>query len=87
MRPGMSAQLRVAVDRLTNVVTIPGETVFQKGGRTLVYVLKGSGFEEREITIARRSGTHVAVGRGLQKGEKLARRDPTLEEKGEGKEK
>lgn len=85
LRPGMSSSLRVAVDRIANSVTIPAETVFQKSGRTVVYVLKGSGFEEREITIARRSGTQVAVGRGLQGGERVARRDPTLEEQVDGK--
>ncbi len=85
LRPGMSAQVRVAVERLANTVTIPAETVFQKAGRTVVYVMKGSRFEEREIAIARRSGTLIAVARGLNGGERLARRDPTLEEQAEGK--
>jgi len=80
LRPGMSASVRVAVDRLPNAIVVPEECIFQKLGRTVVYVQKGAGFEEREIIIARRSGTQVAVGRGLSAGERIARRDPTLEE-------
>lgn len=85
LRPGMSASVRVAVERMADTVTLPTECVFQKAGRTVVYVLKGSGFEEREIVIARRSGTQVAIARGLQPGERVARRDPTLEEQTDGK--
>ncbi len=81
LRPGMSASVRVAVDRVPNAIVVPGECVFQKAGRTVVYVLQGSRFEERPIVIARRSGTQVVVGRGLKAGERIARKDPTLEEK------
>ncbi len=80
LRPGMSASLRVAVDRLPNAIVVPGECVFQKAGRTVVYVLQGSGFDEREIVIARRSGTQVVVGRGLKTGERIARKDPTIKD-------
>lgn len=80
LRPGMSASVRVAVERIAGAVVIPAECIFQKAGRTVVYVLKGSGFEEREIVITRRSGAQVAVSSGLQPGERIAQRDPTLEE-------
>ncbi len=80
LRPGMSASVRVAVERIAGAITIPAECIFQKAGRTVVYVLKGSGFEERAIVIARRSGSQVAVGSGLQAGERIAQRDPTIEE-------
>lgn len=80
LRPGMSSGVRVAVERIPNALIIPSECIFQKSGRTVVYVLKGAKFAEREIVIARRSGTQVAVARGLQAGERIARRDPTLEE-------
>lgn len=80
LRPGMSSGIRVAVERIPAALTIPSECVFQKAGRTVVYVLKGAKFEQREIVVARRSGTQVAVARGLKAGERIAQRDPTLEE-------
>jgi RND family efflux transporter MFP subunit len=80
MRPGMSASARVAVERLTDAVIVPAETVFQKGGRTVVYALRGAKFEEQEILVVRRNTQQVAVGRGVKAGDRLARRDPTLTE-------
>ena len=85
LRPGMSASLRVAVDRIPNAIVVPADYIFQKAGRSVVYVLKGSNFEEREIIVGRRSGTQVAISRGLNAGERIARRDPTLEEQAAGK--
>lgn len=81
LRPGMSASVRVAVDRLPDAIVIPGECVFQKSGRTVVFVFRGSRFEEREIVIGRQSGSQVVIARGLNSGEKIALKDPTLEEK------
>jgi RND family efflux transporter MFP subunit len=80
LRPGMSANARIAVEKLPNSMMIPAEAVFQKGGRTVAYVLRGSEFEEREVVVLRRSGAQVAIARGLKPGERVARRDPTLEE-------
>lgn len=82
LRPGMSATARVAVDKEPNAVLIPAEAVFQKGGRSVVYVLRGSRFEERVIEISRRNTEQAAVARGLSAGERVARKDPTVEEKG-----
>lgn len=87
LRPGMSANVRIAVERIPDSVMISAESVFQKAGRTVVYVQKGSGFEERPIVIARRSGTNIAVASGLKAGERVARRDPTIEEQIEGSQK
>jgi RND family efflux transporter MFP subunit len=80
MRPGMTASARIAVERLPNAVIVPAEAVFQKAGRTVVYVLRGSKFEEQEILVTRRNTSQVAVGRGVKAGDRLARRDPTLTE-------
>ena len=77
LRPGMSATLRVIVDRVAKAVIVPAPAVFTKSGRSIVYVLKGGGFEERAIEVARRSGEQVAVARGLQPGERVALKDPT----------
>lgn len=79
VRPGMSATVRVVVDRLPGCVLVPSEAMFQKLGRTVAYALLGAKFEERVIEVARRSETQVAVARGLRPGERVALRDPTGE--------
>jgi len=83
MRPGMSATSRVAVGRAPDSILIPAEAAFQKAGRTVAYVLRGSKFEERVVEVARRGNGEVALARGLQPGERVALRDPTLLESSE----
>ncbi len=80
LRPGMSSTARVAVERLPNVIVIPAETSFVKSGKTVVYVLRGSKFEEREIEIARRGNGKLVIAKGLKPGERVATKDPTLVE-------
>ncbi len=76
LRPGMSATGRIAVDRLRDSILIPAEASFQKGGRTVAYVLHGSAFEERAIEIGRRGDGQLVVTKGLKPGERVALKDP-----------
>ncbi len=80
LKPGMSAQLSVVVDKVANALTIPVQSSFQKSGRTVVYVVHGSKIEEREIQEGRRSGDRILVAKGLQVGEHVALEDPSAKE-------
>ncbi len=80
IRPGMSANVRVTVDRVHDAVMIPAQASFQKSGRSIVYVVQGTKFEERAIEIGRRSGDRLLVAKGLQPGEKVALQDPSAKE-------
>ena len=82
LRPGMSATFRVEVERLPDSIVIPAEAVFDRGGRTVAYVLAGTAFEERMLEVARRGDGRVRVARGLKPGERVALKDPkAVEEK------
>jgi multidrug efflux pump subunit AcrA (membrane-fusion protein) len=85
LRPGMSANARIAVDRLPNSILIPLEAIFSKNGRSMVYVLSGAKFQERAVELGRRNATQAVVLKGLRAGERVALRDPTLKEEAEGK--
>jgi RND family efflux transporter MFP subunit len=76
LRPGMSATVRVVVDRVPKTTLVPAAGVFMKGGRSVVYVVAGNDFEERVIEVARRNTEQVAVARGLSAGEQVALKDP-----------
>jgi multidrug efflux pump subunit AcrA (membrane-fusion protein) len=76
----MGALVRVAVDRVANGIVIPSSTLFRKAGRTVAYVRRGSKFEETIVEVLRRSGDEALIGKGLQPGEHLALKDPTLTE-------
>ena len=78
LTPGMGAVVRVAVDRVADGIVIPSSALFRKAGRTVVYVRHGSKFEETPVEVLRRSGDDALVAKGLQPGEQLALKDPTL---------
>jgi RND family efflux transporter MFP subunit len=80
LRPGMTTQLSVVVDRIPDALTIPAQASFQKSGHTVVYVLNGGKFEERVIEVGRRSGDRILVAGGLRPQERVALKDPTEKE-------
>lgn len=76
LKPGMTAQVTVIVDRVRDAVAIPVQASFQKEGETLAYVWSGSKFRPQPIEISRRSGDRVLVAKGLQPGDRIALQDP-----------
>jgi len=80
LRAGMTAALRVEVERLPNSIIIPAEAVFDRAGRMVAYVRTDGGYRERTLQIGRRSGGQIWVASGLKQGELIALKDPTLAE-------
>ncbi|HKT23099.1 MAG TPA: efflux RND transporter periplasmic adaptor subunit [Terriglobales bacterium] len=77
LRAGMTANVRIVVDRVANGIILPADALFHKEGESVVYVLHGSQFEQRMIHADRRSGDQVLVEQGVQPGERVALVDPT----------
>lgn len=80
LKPGMSAQLTVIVNKIPNALTIPIQASFQKSGQTIAYVWAGSKFRERVIEVGRRSGDRLLVVNGLRPDDRVALADPTVKE-------
>ena len=80
LRPGMTAQITVIIDRVPNAIAIPAQASFQKSGQTVVYLAHGSKYEERAIEVGRRSRDRILVTSGLQAGERIALQDPSAKE-------
>lgn len=78
LTPGMSATARVAVATIPDGIVIPAEALFRKAGRTVTYVRRGSKFDETPVDVSRRSGEEVLIAKGLNAGEQVALKDPTL---------
>jgi hypothetical protein len=68
------------VDRIANAITIPTQASFLKSGQTVVYVWNGSKFQERTIQIERRSRDRALVSSGLNPGDLVALKDPSVKE-------
>lgn len=77
LRPGMSANIRIAVDRVANGIVVPTQAVFEKSGESVAYVLRGSRYIAQAVEVERRSGDRALIATGLQPGERVALRDPT----------
>jgi len=80
LKPGMTAQLTVIVDRVPNALTIPVEASFQRSGKTIAYVWESSKFQERVIQVGRRSRDRILIASGLRTGDRVAMKDPTAKE-------
>jgi HlyD family secretion protein len=78
LTPGMGAMIRVDVDRVANGLVLPSTAVYRKEGRTLVYVRRGSKFEETVVEVARRSGDETLIAQGVSAGDQVALKDPTV---------
>jgi RND family efflux transporter MFP subunit len=78
LTPGMAANVRVAVAKIPNGIVIPSGAMFRKAGRTVVYVVRGTNFEETPVEVSRRNTEQVLLAKGLQPGERVALKDPTL---------
>jgi len=82
IRPAMTSQITVVIDRIPKSIVVPPRAVFQKSTGFVVYMLNGSKFVERAVEIERRAGEQVLVGKGLRVGDRIALEDPTAERTG-----
>jgi RND family efflux transporter MFP subunit len=80
LKPGMTVQITIIVDRVPNAITIPAQASFVKSGQTVAYVWSGSVFQERSIQIERKSRDRILVSAGLKPGDLVALQDPTVKE-------
>jgi len=85
LKPGMTAQCKIVTGKIPNVVSVPLESVFDKGDTTVVYVKK-HGFERRVVKLGSKNSDFVIIEDGLKPGEEVALRDPTARLEDIGKE-
>jgi RND family efflux transporter MFP subunit len=72
LKPGMFAQVELAVTAGQKVVTVPLSAVIDSGTRRIVLVQAGEGrFEPREVKLGLRSDNYVEVLEGVQDGEQV----------------
>lgn len=76
LRPGLLADVEILVDEIKDATTIPMQAVFDREGKTIVFVKTPTGFEAREVTAARRTESTMVIASGLKPGEVLALADP-----------
>ncbi len=72
LKPGMFAQVELAVAARSRVVTVPLSAVIDSGTRRIVLVqVKEDRFEPREVKLGARSDNYVEVLEGVKDGEQV----------------
>lgn len=79
IKPGMSAACNIIIERISDVLTIPLEAVFEREGQTVAYTKKG---KKRPVTVGRKNDRLIEIVEGLEAGDELCLVDPTLGEPG-----
>ncbi|KKN36617.1 hypothetical protein LCGC14_0771720 [marine sediment metagenome] len=76
MRPGMTSMVDIITEKISDVLSIPIESVFEKEGKTIAYVIRSRTSKRREVVLGKRNNTHIVVTQGLSPGDRIALRDP-----------
>lgn len=76
LKPGMTASLEIITDRIERAVYVPLEAVFEKAGKTVVY-LAGS-MEPVEVKLGTQNENSAIVTAGVRPGDQVCLRDPTI---------
>jgi multidrug resistance efflux pump len=81
LRSGFTAQIVFNGGKKNNVLYLPRQALFLKDGKRIVYVKKGSGYEQREVKITSQNESRAAI-EGVDEGSFVALVDPTAPSKG-----
>ena len=80
LRPGMTSNMVITVDSLEAVLWAPSQAVFERDGRTYVYLKTPSGFTPHDVTLVRRSESQVILA-GVNEGDAVALSNPDQQAK------
>ena len=79
LRSGMSANARIEIERLNDVLVVPSAAVFQRQGTPTVYEIDGSTVVPRHVSILRRGRDQIALASGVNEHARVSLKDPELE--------
>jgi cobalt-zinc-cadmium efflux system membrane fusion protein len=71
LKPDMFANVEIITDVNRAAISIPQSAVLNDGGKTVVFVADGNGYQKREVHVGIQSGDRVEIVEGLNAGDKL----------------
>lgn len=71
LRPGMFVEVTMVAERREDVPVAPREAVTERGGRKVVFVLKGQRVSRREVVLGLGDDEVVEIRQGLEAGERI----------------
>ena len=80
LRPGVSALVRVHGTKLSAVLYLPAQSLFDKDGKPIVYVKHGDSFEPTPVTVKYRTESRIVI-EGISAGAEVAVVNPAHRQK------
>ena len=71
LKPGMTAEVKILVTEISNILTVPVQSVAQKGKEHYAYVVANGGVDRRDVTVGDNNEKFVEIKSGLDEGEKI----------------
>ena len=78
LRPGMTCNCRVITGRIQDALYVPLQSVFQKEDTTVVYVQDSGAPRMHKVKVGEKSSDFIIIEAGLEEGERVCLRDPTI---------
>ncbi|HNT36371.1 MAG TPA: hypothetical protein PKH07_15400, partial [bacterium] len=82
LKPGMSAEVRIIVDELEDVVYMPIQAVASKGEKRVCFVMTALGPKEREVQVGEYNDKFIEIKSGVDVGERVVLNAANLLEEG-----
>ena len=78
LRPGMTCGCQIITGRILDAMSIPLQAVFQNEDTTVVYVMGARSPKMRAVAIGEKSSDRIVILAGVEEGEQVCLRDPTI---------
>jgi RND family efflux transporter MFP subunit len=72
LRPGMTAEVKVLIKTVENVLTVPVQAVTEWDGEHVCYVASGGTIEKRKVQVGESNEQRIQIIEGVGEGEKVA---------------
>jgi HlyD family secretion protein len=78
LRPGLTAEVEILIDRLSDVLQAPVQSFVERGGRHFAWVLSGARALRKEVKIGKSNEQMMEILSGLSEGEKVVQTPRTV---------
>ncbi len=71
LKPDMFANVQIITDADSSAISVPQSAVLSDGGKSIVFVLTGAGYEKRVVTTGIQSDERIEIRDGVRAGDKV----------------
>ncbi|MEZ6059717.1 MAG: efflux RND transporter periplasmic adaptor subunit [Planctomycetaceae bacterium] len=72
LRPGMTAEVEILVDNLTDVLAVPVQAIAEHRHKHFAYVQTENGYERRDVEVGQTNNRLIVINAGIEAGDVVA---------------